>query len=150
MKRILIPIAAALLLLSCGKPKEEPKAAINIAVTEIGSRTATVNVTCEGPSPALVRLTDPILKEEFPSSAAEEQMTDFIKTHGSAVSVPYTSALKDLFPGHDYVIGAVSFNGNMELMAWTTMEFRTEDLGTTTVGDPSGAGSLTGNELEDL
>lgn len=147
MKRILILLAAPLLLLACGKPKEDPKPEIQIAVTEIGSRNATVTVKTAGPAPALVRLTDAILKEEFPSD--ESTLPDFLKTNGSAVSVPYTSALKDLFPSTAYVIGAISFDGNMDVLTWNTVEFRTEDLGTSTIGDPSDAGTVTENELED-
>ena len=145
MKRILIPLTAALLLLSCGKPQEEGQPVLDISVTEIGSRTATVNVSCQGPAPSLVRLTDAIRKEDFPTN--ESTLPDFLKTNGSAVSVPYKSALKDLYPSTDYVVGAISFDKNMDVLVWATYEFRTTDLGTTTVGDPSGAGSLTENKL---
>ena len=147
MKRILIPLSAVFLLFSCDKPAEKIQSTLTVSVTEIGSRTATVSVGFEGATPSLVRLTAPLLKEDFPTG--EQEQSEFIKTKGAAITLPYSGALKDLFPSNDYLIGAISFDENLDVLAWTTAEFRTEDLGTTTVGDPSGAGTLTGNGLED-
>ena len=148
MKRILIPFAASALLLSgCQPPQPAESAGIHLEVTEIGTRTATVTVACTGPAPSLVRLTGAIPAEEFPTG--ETAQPDFIKTNGSAVTVPYSGALKDLIPAMDYVIGAISFDQNMDVLTWDTFSFRTEDLGTDTIGDPSGAGTLTENQLED-
>ena len=149
MKRFLMLFFASALLLSCGKPAEAPKPAILLSVMDVGSRSATVAVSCEGPDVALLRLTEAVRKEEWPAGMDAEATINYLKTKGSAVTLPYKSALKELFPSTDYVIGAISFDGNMDLLTWTTVEFKTEDLGTSTVGDPSGAGSLSGNELED-
>ena len=155
MKKLLILLAlAALLPLSCKKTprQEEEPASIQIEVTDIATRNVTLSISCKGPAPALVRITDPVLKAEFLEAVgtlqSESAVTAYIKTEGWAIAVPYTNAVTDLFPSQDYVIGAISFDGNMDILDWEVCEFRTADLGSATVGDPSGAGSLTDNQLK--
>ena len=154
MKKLLILfVATALLPLSC---KEKPgpdqgPASIRIEVTDISTRNASLNISCTGPAPALVRMTDPVLKADYleavGSGQDESVVIKYIKTTGYAVSVPFTGAMTDLFPSQDYVIGAISFDGNLDMSDWKIFEFRTAELGSATVGDPSGAGSLTDNQL---
>lgn len=154
MKKLMILLAAAALLpLSCKEktgPDRDP-ASIQIEVTDISTRNASVNISFKGPEPTLVRLTDPVLKADYleavGSGQAESAVINYIKTTGYAVNVPYTNAMTDLFPSQDYVIGAISFDGNLDMQDWKICEFRTADLGSATVGDPSGAGSLTDNQL---
>ena len=154
MKKLMILLAAAALLpLSC---KEKPgpdqgPASILIEVSDISTRNASVSISCTGPAPTLVRMTDPVLKADYLEAVGigqdENTVIKYIKTTGYAVSVPFTSAMTDLYPSQDYVIGAISFDGNLDMQDWKIYEFRTADLGSATVGDPSGAGSLTDNQL---
>ena len=144
---------AALLPLSCKKEQKGDKASIQMEVSEISTLNAVLNLSCKGPKPALVRITQAVPREEFieelGSLENEDGIINYVKTNGFAVSLPYSNAVKDLSPSTDYVIGAVSFDSKMDLLSWAVVEFRTEELGSSTVGDASGAGSLDDNELED-
>ena len=144
---------AALLPLSCKKEQKGEKASIQIEVSDISTLNAVVNLNCKGPKPALVRITQAVSLEEFIGEVGslenEEGIVNYVKTNGFAISLPYSNAVKDLSPSTDYIVGAVSFDSNMDLLSWAVKEFRTEDLGSSTVGDASGAGSLGDNELED-
>ena len=145
MKRTLTIISclAALLLASCKEKAETPRAEISIEIVDVSVQNATLKVSCKGPNPALVRITDAIPKADFVEDP------EFVKTNGFGISVPYSNAIKDLSPSTDYVVGAISFDSDMDMLTWGFAEFRTADLGSATVGDASGAGSLTNNELED-
>lgn len=149
---ILIVCAVQMMFMACQKNETAVKASIDVAVSEVSTQNANVSVTTEGPKPYLVRMTSPVLKEEFLSKVEamtnETKIVAYANKYGVAVNVPYTSIVKDLNPDQDYVIAVISYNENLDAMAWDVVEFTTTPVGSVVVGDASGAGSVTENELE--
>lgn len=149
---ILIMCAALQMFVACQKNEAPKKASIEIAVSEVSTQNANVSVTTQGPKPYLVRMTAAVLKDEFLSKV--ETMTNdskiiaYANKYGSAIVVPYTTIVKDLNPDQDYVIAVISYNENLDALAWDVVEFKTAPVGSVVVGDASGAGSVTENELE--
>ena len=155
MKRKLIQIICAMLPLAvaCEKGEEPEKSGIEITVSEISTQNATVSVSTSGPAAYLVRMTNAVPKEEFlakvESMDNETRIIAYINKYSSAITIPYTSAIKELNPETDYVIGVLSYDTDLNPLAWKLAEFTTSKVGDTLVGDSSGAGSVTDNELED-
>lgn len=155
MKRKLIQIIFAMLPLvaACEKGEEPEKYGIEITVSEISTQNVTVSVSTTGPAAYLVRMTKPVPKDEFLSKVEsmdnETKVIAYINKYSSAITVPYTSAIKELSPEVDYVIGVLSYDSDLNPLAWKLAEFTTAKLGDTLVGDSSGAGSVTDNVLED-
>lgn len=156
MKSKLIRIIFAMLPLvaACEKGEEPEKYGIEITVSEISTLNATVSVSTTGPAAYLVRMTKAVPKDEFLSKVEtmdnETKIIAYInKYYDSAITVPYTSAIKGLNPETDYVIGALSYDADLNPLAWTITGFTTAKVGDTLVGDSSGAGSVTDNVLED-
>ena len=149
---ILIICAALPMLVACKKSETPEKAAIHIAVSEVSTQNANLSVTTQGPKPYLVRMTAPVLKEEFLSKVEtmynDARIISYANKYGFAITVPYTTIVKDLNPDSDYVVAAISYNDNLDAMAWNVVEFKTTQVGSVIVGDASGAGSITENELE--
>ena len=141
------------LLVACEKGTAPEKSDIEITVSEISTQNATVSVTTSGPAAFLVRMTNAVPKKEFLSKVEsmdnETRIIAYINKYGSAITVPYTSAIKELNPEENYVIGVLSYDSNLNPLAWKLAEFTTTKIGDTVVGDSSGAGSVTDNELED-
>ena len=154
MKRKLIQIIFAMLPLvaACEKGEEPEKYGIEIAVSEISAQNATVSVSTTGPAAFLVRMTA-VSKEDFLSKVEsmdnETKIIAYINKYGSAITVPYTSAIKGLNPETDYIVGVLSYDADLNPLAWKVFEFTTAKIGDTLVGDSSGAGSVTDNVLED-
>ena len=154
MKRRLIQIICAMLPLvtACEKGEEPEKSGIEIAVSEISDQNAIVSVSTTGPEAFLVRMVA-VSKDEFLSKVEsmdnETKIIAYINKYGSAITVPYTSAVKGLKPETDYIVGVLSYDADLNPIAWKLVEFTTAKIGDTLVGDSSGAGSVTDNELED-
>ena len=154
MKKTLILIISAVLPMfaACTKSADPEKAAIVITASEVSTQNASISVTTKGPQPYLVRMTSPVPKEEFLSKV--EAMTNstriiaYANKYGSAINVPYNTIVKDLNPDQEYVIAVISYNTNLDALAWNVVEFTTAPVGSVVVGDASGAGSVTENELE--
>lgn len=155
MKRKLILIICAMLplLAACEKGVAPEKSDVEITVSEISTQNVTVSVSTSGPDAFLVRMTNPVPKDEFLSKVEsmdnETRVIAYINKYGSAITVPYTSAIKGLSPEKEYVIGVLSYDASLNPLAWKLCEFTTAKVGDTLVGDSSGAGSVTDNELED-
>ena len=154
MKKTLILIMCAVLpmFVACKKNEAPEKAIIEVAVSEVSTQNANVSVTTKGPQPFLVRMTAPVLKEEFLSKVEsmtnDSRIISYANKYGTAIIVPFTTIVKDLNPDQDYVIAVISYNENLDALAWDVVEFTTAPVGSVVVGDASGAGSVTENELE--
>lgn len=156
MKKILITImsvAAMLLAGSCQKPSGSTQTTtLKIEFSDIATQTLTVSVTFEGDEPALVRMIPATRLDEVMQSVKdikdEAAAKAYLTKNGLATVLPYKAVTKDLTPDTEYVVGAVAFNDNMDPIAVAMETFRTQVFGSTTVGDASGAGSVTSNELE--
>ena len=140
------------MFVACKKNDTPEKAVVSIAVSGVSTQNANLSVTTEGPTPYLVRMTAPVLKEEFLSKVEtmynDTRIVAYANKYGFAIVVPYTTIVKDLDPDSDYVIAAISYDKNLDAMAWKVVEFKTTQVGSVVVGDASGAGSVTENELE--
>lgn len=152
-KLILIICAMLPLLAACEKGAAPEKHDVEITVSEISTQNATATVTTSGPAAFLVRMTNAVPKDEFLSKVEsldnETKIIAYINKYGSAITVPYTSAIKELNPETDYVIGVLSYDADLNPLAWKLAEFTTAKVGDTVVGDSSSAGSVTDNELKD-
>lgn len=141
------------MLVACEPIADTEKSDVEITVSDISTQNVTASVSTSGPAAFLVRMTNAVPKEEFLSKVEsmenETKIIAYINKYGSAITVPYTSALKGLNPETDYVIGVLSYDADLNPLAWKVIEFTTSKVGDTLVGDSSGAGSVTDNVLED-
>lgn len=137
----------------CGKMDDGGSSSgLRIAISDVKAQTFLLSVSSQSKQePALVRMIEAIPLEVILKDVKSLENTEMLKTYltrnGKAVNLPFETLVKDLSPKTEYVVGAVAFNDAMDVISFAVETVTTKAFGETTVGDPSGAGSLVINNL---
>lgn len=152
MKKILLTgilaLAVSMIFVSCKKdPQEKEEKGIAIEVTDITATTATINVSCKGATPTLVRLTSVADTETVELNVEDQQaVAKYATDNGEAISLPYSTKAEGLEGAVEYVVAAVAYDASMQLISAKAVKFITA-APDNAIGDESGAGEITARTL---
>lgn len=148
MKRFLILTSALALIVgtiastSCTKPKEEATA-VKVEVTDITATTATVNISVSGKAAQMVRAIKPVSVDAIGINVEDlAAVSSYVGSNGTAVGIPYSSVETGLEAASDYVVAAVAFDENFQVVSTAVQVFSTQ-LPDNAAGDVAGAGEIT-------
>ena len=153
----LITLCCLLLAFSSCKKSSGPKLStdFSIEITDITAVNARLAIDAIGDNPSLIRYMAPIPEDHVKSEVNmtnESAMKSFISKNGSAIQLPYSAILQDLAPETTYVVGVIAIDAQMNIYSYKTASFTMKDLASqfeNTLGNPSNAGDLTENTLQD-
>lgn len=153
---IIAAVFSVLAVSSCKKaPAATKSVEVSIEVTDVKAINARIQIGIKGSDAALVRYLAPtqesVVLESVPNLEDEAAMKAYIGRNGEAVSLPYSTLLKDLLPETDYVVGVVVYDAKMTAIGYKMVQFTTRDMASMfedCLGDPSDVGNLTENIIK--